>query len=158
MWNKTFVSRVGSKFSRLEAVQTPFGAHFVFLTASHGNTLQRTATPCNALQCAATHCNALQQNGIKAPLPKDWKPCKSSSGDIYYFNFHTGDSRWEHPQVCHVCISIRKCDPCVIFEISNFALATSAWNTRRCVTWGYFLFSMNVFCGGIFVFEFPHRR
>ena len=38
------------------------------------------------------------RDGIKAPLPEDWKPCKSSSGDIYYFNFRTGDSRWEHPQ------------------------------------------------------------
>jgi centrosomal protein CEP164 len=41
----------------------------------------------------------IAREGIKAPLPDDWKPCKSSSGDIYYFNFRTGDSRWEHPQV-----------------------------------------------------------
>lgn len=41
----------------------------------------------------------IARDGIKAPLPADWKPCKSSSGDIYYFNFRTGDSRWEHPQV-----------------------------------------------------------
>jgi len=33
-----------------------------------------------------------------APLPKDWKPCKTKdTEDIYYFNFKTGDSTWDHP-------------------------------------------------------------
>ncbi|VDQ14345.1 unnamed protein product [Trichobilharzia regenti] len=35
--------------------------------------------------------------GIRAPLPKDWKPCMNTDGDIYYFNFTTGQSIWEHP-------------------------------------------------------------
>lgn len=34
---------------------------------------------------------------LQAPLPPDWKPCRSSSGDVYYFNFRSGESRWEHP-------------------------------------------------------------
>lgn len=35
--------------------------------------------------------------GLKTPLPEPWKPCKTESGDVYYFNFQTGDSIWEHP-------------------------------------------------------------
>ena len=35
--------------------------------------------------------------GLKAPLPPDWKPCKSPDGEIYYFNFDTGESQWDHP-------------------------------------------------------------
>ena len=34
----------------------------------------------------------------QARLPEHWKPCKTpGTGDIYYFNFQTGDSVWEHP-------------------------------------------------------------
>ena len=29
----------------------------------------------------------IAKEGLKAPLPKDWKPCKTPQGDIYYFNF-----------------------------------------------------------------------
>lgn len=43
----------------------------------------------------------IAREGIKAPLPADWKPCKSTSGDVYYFNFSTGESRWDHPQDDH---------------------------------------------------------
>ncbi|EKX47061.1 hypothetical protein GUITHDRAFT_152144 [Guillardia theta CCMP2712] len=39
----------------------------------------------------------IAREGIKAPLPQGWKACKSSSGDIYYFNFETSESMWEHP-------------------------------------------------------------
>eukprot|EP00730_Choanoeca_flexa_P002350 TRINITY_DN11017_c0_g2_i1.p1 TRINITY_DN11017_c0_g2~~TRINITY_DN11017_c0_g2_i1.p1 ORF type:complete len:1096 (+),score=271.54 TRINITY_DN11017_c0_g2_i1:179-3289(+) len=39
---------------------------------------------------------------LKAPLPKGWKPCEdTASGDIYYFNFKTGESVWEHPMDEH---------------------------------------------------------
>ena len=31
------------------------------------------------------------EEGLKAPLPKEWKPCKSPEGEIYYFNFETGE-------------------------------------------------------------------
>lgn len=35
---------------------------------------------------------------VQAPLPKNWKPCKTKdSGDIYYFNFQTSESSWDHP-------------------------------------------------------------
>jgi centrosomal protein CEP164 len=31
----------------------------------------------------------IAKEGLKAPLPGPWKPCKSPDGDIYYFNFET---------------------------------------------------------------------
>ena len=34
------------------------------------------------------------KEGLKAPLPKDWKPCKTPGGDIYYFNFRQGLPVW----------------------------------------------------------------
>jgi hypothetical protein len=40
----------------------------------------------------------IAKEGLKAPLPKDWKPCKTQdTEEIYYFNFSTGDSTWDHP-------------------------------------------------------------
>eukprot|EP01083_Nonionella_stella_P009804 28082_1 len=39
----------------------------------------------------------IAEAGLKAPLPPEWKPCKTDDADIYYFNFETGESRWEHP-------------------------------------------------------------
>lgn len=34
---------------------------------------------------------------IKAPLPEEWKPCITQDGELYYFNFNTGESIWDHP-------------------------------------------------------------
>ncbi|KAI5625417.1 hypothetical protein C0J50_14963 [Silurus asotus] len=39
----------------------------------------------------------LAREGIVAPLPAEWKPCQDVSGDVYYFNFSTGQSTWDHP-------------------------------------------------------------
>lgn len=40
----------------------------------------------------------IAREGLKAPLPKDWKPCKTQdTEEIYYFNFTTGASTWDHP-------------------------------------------------------------
>ena len=40
----------------------------------------------------------ISKEGLMAPLPKNWKPCKTrDTGDIYYFNFSTGESTWDHP-------------------------------------------------------------
>ncbi|XP_074653247.1 uncharacterized protein LOC141907487 isoform X2 [Tubulanus polymorphus] len=39
----------------------------------------------------------IAREGINAPLPEHWKPCQDPNGDIYYFNFQTGDSIWDHP-------------------------------------------------------------
>ncbi|KAF0685272.1 Aste57867_22801 [Aphanomyces stellatus] len=40
----------------------------------------------------------IARDGLKVPLPADWKPCKTSdTHEIYYFNFVTGESTWDHP-------------------------------------------------------------
>ncbi|GIL78355.1 hypothetical protein Vretimale_7702 [Volvox reticuliferus] len=39
----------------------------------------------------------IAREGLKSPLPDGWKPCKTPTGDIYYFNFNTGQSIWDHP-------------------------------------------------------------
>lgn len=39
--------------------------------------------------------------GLKAPLPAPWKPCESEDGEIFYFNFETGESVWDHPRDEH---------------------------------------------------------
>lgn len=35
--------------------------------------------------------------GLKAPLPSPWKACQTKDGQIYYVNFETEQSRWDHP-------------------------------------------------------------
>jgi hypothetical protein len=44
-----------------------------------------------------SHLLYIAKEGLKAPIPSDWKPCRKSNGQIYYFNFTTGESKWEHP-------------------------------------------------------------
>ena len=40
----------------------------------------------------------IAREGLCAPLPKHWKPCKTTdTEEIYYFNFATGESIWDHP-------------------------------------------------------------
>ncbi|XP_061074400.1 centrosomal protein of 164 kDa-like isoform X2 [Conger conger] len=39
----------------------------------------------------------LAREGIVAPLPGEWKPCQDVTGDVYYFNFSSGQSTWDHP-------------------------------------------------------------
>lgn len=39
----------------------------------------------------------IAKEGLKAPLPQNWKLCKSPEGQVYYFNFETGESIWDHP-------------------------------------------------------------
>ncbi|KAG5500570.1 hypothetical protein JKF63_03665 [Porcisia hertigi] len=39
----------------------------------------------------------LARDALKTPLPKEWKPCSTGDGDVYYFNFKTGESSWDHP-------------------------------------------------------------
>eukprot|EP00981_Chlorochromonas_danica_P000408 scaffold96_cov167-Ochromonas_danica.AAC.15 len=40
----------------------------------------------------------IAREGLMAPLPANWKPCKTKdTEDIYYFNFATGESTWDHP-------------------------------------------------------------
>ena len=46
---------------------------------------------------ADKHLFWIAREGLKAPLPSAWKPCKSPEGEVYYFNFETGESVWDHP-------------------------------------------------------------
>ncbi|RDD46116.1 Centrosomal protein of 164 kDa [Trichoplax sp. H2] len=39
----------------------------------------------------------IAKEGISAPLPPDWRPCQDTNEDIYYFNFASGESTWDHP-------------------------------------------------------------
>ncbi len=39
----------------------------------------------------------IAREGLKAPLPEPWKPCKTREGELYYFNFDSGESQWDHP-------------------------------------------------------------
>eukprot|EP00116_Pleurobrachia_bachei_P001383 sb/3461645/ len=39
----------------------------------------------------------IARQGIKEPLPPEWKPIQDVTGDIYYFNFENGQSMWDHP-------------------------------------------------------------
>ena len=39
----------------------------------------------------------IARQGIKEPLPTEWKPIQDVTGDIYYFNFDNGQSMWDHP-------------------------------------------------------------
>ncbi|XP_035478330.2 centrosomal protein of 164 kDa isoform X1 [Scophthalmus maximus] len=39
----------------------------------------------------------LAREGIVAPMPAEWKPCQDVTGEIYYFNFSSGQSTWDHP-------------------------------------------------------------
>ncbi|CCW71345.1 unnamed protein product [Phytomonas sp. Hart1] len=39
----------------------------------------------------------IAREGLKAPLPENWKACESDKGELYYFNLKTGESIWDHP-------------------------------------------------------------
>jgi hypothetical protein len=48
----------------------------------------------------------IAREGLMAPLSSNWKPCKTKdTEDIYYFNFATGESTWDHP--CDGCYRLR---------------------------------------------------
>jgi hypothetical protein len=43
----------------------------------------------------------IAREGLTAPLPAPWKPCKTENNEIYYFNFESGESVWGHPCDTH---------------------------------------------------------
>jgi hypothetical protein len=58
----------------------------------------------------------IAREGLKAPLPDNWKPCKTAdTEEIYYFNFATGESTWDHP-----CDQVR-CAPTCPFQFRPFS-------------------------------------
>eukprot|EP00667_Euglena_gracilis_P031493 EG_transcript_45794 len=43
----------------------------------------------------------IAREGLKAPLPEHWRPCRTATGEVYFFNFATGESMWDHPLDAH---------------------------------------------------------
>merc|ERR1719491_773492 len=39
----------------------------------------------------------IAKEGVVAPVPPPWKACTENGDDVFYFNFETGDSVWDHP-------------------------------------------------------------
>ena len=39
----------------------------------------------------------IAREGLKSKLPAQWKACRAPTGELYYFNFETGDSSWDAP-------------------------------------------------------------
>ena len=39
----------------------------------------------------------IAKEGLKAPLPSSWRPCKSPRGTVYYYNFQSKQLQKEHP-------------------------------------------------------------
>lgn len=43
------------------------------------------------------HLMWIAREGVVAPVPAPWKACTENGDDVFYFNFETGDSVWDHP-------------------------------------------------------------
>lgn len=39
----------------------------------------------------------IAREGVVAPIPHPWKACTEGGDDVFYFNFETGESVWDHP-------------------------------------------------------------
>lgn len=39
----------------------------------------------------------IAQEGLKAPLPDEWKPCQNRRGETFYLNLRTNQRTEEHP-------------------------------------------------------------
>jgi centrosomal protein CEP164 len=39
----------------------------------------------------------IAKEGLKAPLPGPWKPCKDPQNEVWYYNFDTKEMQREHP-------------------------------------------------------------
>lgn len=43
------------------------------------------------------HLLKLAREGILSPLPLGWMECTGGNGELYFFNFDTRTTSWEHP-------------------------------------------------------------
>lgn len=43
------------------------------------------------------HLMWIARKGVSAPVPHPWKVCTENNEDVFYFNFETGESVWDHP-------------------------------------------------------------
>jgi len=44
-----------------------------------------------------THLMWIAREGVAAKLPHPWKACTENGDDIFYFDFESGESLWDHP-------------------------------------------------------------
>lgn len=43
------------------------------------------------------HLMWIAKEGVTAPVPHPWKACTENGDDVFYFNFESGESLWDHP-------------------------------------------------------------
>ncbi|CAG9572347.1 conserved hypothetical protein [Leishmania major strain Friedlin] len=43
----------------------------------------------------------IAKEGLRAALPDGWRACQTDENEVYYFNFQTGESLWDHPMDEH---------------------------------------------------------
>lgn len=43
------------------------------------------------------HLMWIAKEGLRAALPPEWRACETDADEMYYFNFQTGESMWDHP-------------------------------------------------------------
>ncbi|KAG5481883.1 hypothetical protein LSCM4_06962 [Leishmania orientalis] len=43
----------------------------------------------------------IAKEGLRAALPDGWRACQTEDNEVYYFNFQTGESLWDHPMDEH---------------------------------------------------------
>ncbi|AYU77888.1 hypothetical protein, conserved [Leishmania donovani] len=43
----------------------------------------------------------IAKEGLRAALPDGWRACQTDDNEVYYFNFQTGESLWDHPMDEH---------------------------------------------------------
>ena len=72
----------------------------------------------------------IARQGVMAPLPRGWKPVQDPQGELYYFNFETGESIWDHPcdqDFKRLVIEERK----ILLEKGEDAYKLERYNTSR---------------------------
>jgi centrosomal protein CEP164 len=80
--------------------------------------------------------------GLKTPLPYPWKPCRShDTNEIFYFNFATGESVWDHPVDLHAQRQYRrevmkKNKPCFIVSLQHTIDEETGIVYVSCITMG----------------------
>ncbi|KAK7196215.1 WW domain containing protein [Novymonas esmeraldas] len=43
----------------------------------------------------------IAKEGLRAALPDGWRACQTDDNEVYYFNFQSGESLWDHPMDDH---------------------------------------------------------
>jgi len=74
----------------------------------------------------------IAREGLVKPLPAPWKACQArQTGDLFFFNFETGESSWDHPcdegqRRCYKEEKLKKEAPKKIVTISQLIVSDAA--------------------------------